>query len=221
MQILSRNFFNHPTLTVAKELIGAYLVRETDGQIERHMITETEAYDGPQDLACHAARGRRTKRTEVLFGEAGIIYIYFTYGMHWLLNIVTGPKEFPAAVLIRGIDGTNGPARLTKKLRLDGTFHGKALGKETGLWIEKSANVNEKLIQATPRIGIDYSGPIWSKKKYRFVYEMDFSATKRKKHKLPATSPATPASTARKTSATATTRSSRNIGNNKRVKIRK
>lgn len=177
MKALSRSFFNRPTLNVAQDLIGCYLVRKTKSTTNRYQITETEAYDGPQDLACHAARGRRTKRTEVLFAEAGTIYIYFTYGMHWLLNIVTGPKEYPAAVLIRGVIDTksseniSGPAKLTKKLGLDGLIHAKLLGKKVGLWLEKGKKVSPRQIKKTARIGVDYAGPIWSKKKWRFMLD--------------------------------------------------
>ncbi len=172
--MLSKSFFNRPTLKVARDLIGCYLVRKRDNKVERYMITETEAYDGPRDLASHASRGR-TKRSEILFGEPGLIYIYFTYGMHWLLNFVTGPKGYPAGVLIRGVEeenGTplNGPARITKKLGLTGIIHGLPANKKTGLWVEKGEKINPKFIKRFPRIGVDYAGPVWSKKKYRFVY---------------------------------------------------
>ena len=100
---LSQSFFNRHVLKVAYELIGCYLVRKIENKIERYMITETEAYDGLEDLACHASKGR-TKRTEIMFGPAGHAYIYFVYGIHWMLNITTGPVDYPAAVLIRGID---------------------------------------------------------------------------------------------------------------------
>lgn len=174
MAILGKYFFNRPALTVASGLIGCHLVRKRAGKTERFMITETEAYDGPKDLACHASGGRRTKRNEVLFGEPGLIYIYFTYGMHWLLNFVTGPKGYPAGVLIRGIKtkeglAINGPARITKRLGLTGTVHGKPASPPTGLWVEKGKRICPKLIQRLPRMGVGYAGPVWSKKRYRFV----------------------------------------------------
>lgn len=99
-----QKFFKAPVLKVAKSLIGKYLVRKLRGKEIALMITEVEAYDGANDLACHARHGK-TKRNEVMFGEAGRFYVYFTYGMHWMLNIVTGPKDYPAAVLIRGAGG--------------------------------------------------------------------------------------------------------------------
>ncbi len=168
-KVLPSPFFDRPVLEVAKDLIGCYLVRKVGTEIERQMITETEAYDGEKDLACHASKGR-TKRTAVMFGPAGHAYIYFVYGMHWMLNIVTGPKDYPAAVLIRGVEGLHGPARVTKKLAVDGTLNGEKLGKKSGLWIEeRQKEVPEKQINKTPRIGVAYAGPIWSKKKWRFV----------------------------------------------------
>ncbi|MES2216404.1 MAG: DNA-3-methyladenine glycosylase [Patescibacteria group bacterium] len=167
--VLTQKFFNRPTVEVARDLIGCYLVREQKGKITRYLITETEAYDGPEDLACHASKGR-TKRTETMFGQAGHWYVYFVYGIHWMLNIVTGPKNFPAAVLIRGIEGAQGPARLTKKLGISGFLNAKTADEESGLWIEKRGHeINPKDIVASPRIGIDYAGPIWSKKEWRFT----------------------------------------------------
>ena len=103
-----------------------------------------------------------------MFGPAGYWYIYFTYGMHWMLNIVTGPKDYPAAVLIRGTDLASGPGRLTKKFKINKKLNRKPAEKSSGLWIEKGSNKKLK-IKCTPRIGISFAGPIWAKKKYRFV----------------------------------------------------
>ncbi|MDP2598558.1 MAG: DNA-3-methyladenine glycosylase [Candidatus Liptonbacteria bacterium] len=107
-KILSRGFFNRPTLKVAKQLLGKYLVcrilsshNDARGRRIALMITEVEAYDGPRDMASHASRGE-TPRNKPMFGEAGNFYVYFTYGIHWMLNVVTGKKGYPAAVLIRG-----------------------------------------------------------------------------------------------------------------------
>ena len=173
MKHLPSSFFNRPTLNVARDLIGCHLVRKQNGKIERHVIVEAEAYDGPEDLACHAAKGR-TPRTEIMFGEPGHFYVYFVYGMHWMLNIVTGPKDYPAGVLIRGIKDVSGPARVTKKLNVTGALNGKKAEPKTGLWIEKGEPVIEDLhVMRTPRIGINYAGPIWSKKLYRFVLKTD------------------------------------------------
>jgi DNA-3-methyladenine glycosylase len=179
--LLSSDFFNRPTLTVAKKLLGCFLCRCFGKKIIRLEITEVEAYDGPHDKASHAHRGK-TARNAPMFGEAGNWYVYFTYGMHWMLNIVTGPKGYPAAILIRGgvISPTpkaglevglklHGPARLTKFLKIDKRSNNKKAGRETGLWIEKGTPMPKKMVQRTPRIGVAYAGAVWSKKPYRFV----------------------------------------------------
>jgi len=140
---LSAGFFDHPTVSVARGLLGKFLVvrrssprvRRINGKEFAVMITEVEAYDGFHDKASHAARGK-TKRNAPMFGHAGHWYVYFTYGMHWMLNIVTGKKGYPAAVLIRGVNGIHGPARLTKKLKIDGKFDDLPANRKTGLWIE-------------------------------------------------------------------------------------
>ena len=168
MKTLPSSFFNRPTVDVARDLIGCYLVRRRGKKIDRLMIKETEAYDGLLDKASHAHRGR-TKRNEVMFRRYGHIYVYFTYGMHWMLNIVTGQKDYPAAVLIRGVEGLNGPARLTKALGITDEMNGKLLSKKSGLWVEKPPKKPAEMkIEKRARVGVGYSGPVWSKKKYRF-----------------------------------------------------
>ena len=140
----------------------------------KEKITEVEAYIGPHDLACHSSKGR-TPRCEPMFMEAGTIYVYFTYGMHWMLNIVTEEKDFPAAVLMRGTEHVSGPARLTKKFQIDKSLNGKKLGKKSGLWIESNLNPpaggeNSKLkITRTTRIGVSYAQDGWAEKPYRFI----------------------------------------------------
>ena len=142
MRTLPASFFGRPTLEVARELIGCGLAIKRRGKIQRCVITETEAYDGIDDLASHAARGKKTKRNEVMFRRAGHIYVYFTYGMHWMLNVVTGPAGYPAAVLIRGARAEAGnisypgPAKLTKARGITGAFNGRMLSRKTGLWIQ-------------------------------------------------------------------------------------
>jgi DNA-3-methyladenine glycosylase len=170
MTVLPPSFFQRKTLTVAKALLGKCLVREIGGKIIREKITETEAYVGEHDLACHTARGK-TKRNEVMFESSGTIYVYFTYGMHWMLNLVTEEKGCGTAVLIRGTENFKGPARLTKALQIDKNLNGQKLGKKSGLWIESDLKIeNSKLkISRLPRVGVAYAGPIWSKKLYRFI----------------------------------------------------
>src|SRR3989344_1739737 len=179
--VLRRTLFERPTLIVARELLGKYLVRKRDKKVEKFIITEVEAYDGFKDKASHVSRGK-TLRNASMFGEAGIWYVYFTYGMHHMLNIVTGPKDYPAAVLIRGVNGINGPGRITKHLKIDKKFNNKNASPKTGLWITAPTKLERVLlkkaflsgrikIENSPRIGVDYAGPIWSKKKWRFVYK--------------------------------------------------
>ena len=170
-KILGRDFFRRKTLLVTRDLLGKYLVRKIGKKIIREKITEVEAYVGPHDRASHSSRGK-TARNEIMFREAGTIYVYFTYGMHWMLNIVTEKKDFPAAILIRGTESISGPARLTKKLKINKSLNGKKLGKKSGLWIESPSyklKASSYKLTRTPRIGVSYAGPIWSQKKYRFL----------------------------------------------------
>lgn len=167
MKTLPSSFFDRKTLTVARELVGKTLARKIKNKIIRQTITETEAYVGPHDLACHSARGK-TERNKIMFEKPGTIYVYFTYGMHWMLNIVTEEKDFPAAVLIRGTKNVSGPARLTKALSIDKNLNGLKLGRKSGLWIEDGKDVPSRLITRTPRIGVGYAGA-WAKKPYRFL----------------------------------------------------
>lgn len=154
-------------MKVAPELLGKFLVRKIGPKEIALMITEVEAYDGPQDQASHAHRGQ-TKRNRVMFGPAGYFYVYFTYGRHWMLNVVTGPKNYPAAILIRGTDKIDGPARLTKFLKIDRQLNGKKAEKKNRLWFEdRGLKIGQ--IKRTPRIGVFSAGPVWAKKKYRFV----------------------------------------------------
>jgi len=178
MKILDKNFFNQPAEKVAQELLGKILVRKINGKILKGIITEVEAYIGPNDKASHAYKGK-TERNKVMFNEAGYCYIYFIYGMYWMLNIVTGKKNWPAAVLIRGIKAqeTNGqylinldgPGKLTKFFKIDKKLNGKLATPKNGLWFEDSdIKFNKSKIRKFPRIGVDYAGPFWSKKLLRF-----------------------------------------------------
>jgi len=181
--ILSRDFYDRSTLQVARELIGARLVRILDGQKLVGLITETEAYIGQKDLACHAKAGR-TPRTAVMFEEPGHAYVYFTYGNHWMLNVVTERVGFPAAVLIRaiqpieGVDvmlerrngrDTLGPGKLTQALGVTKSENGVDLTRTTGgLWIEAGSKVPNSRVTKGPRVGLNNTPEPWLSKPWRF-----------------------------------------------------
>ncbi len=172
-QIINKKFFNRDTKIVAKELLGKFLVRKIGNKEIAIMITETEAYDGHYDKASHALKGK-TQRTQVMFGYPGIFYIYLCYGVHFMLNIITREKEYPAAVLIRGAVFENhvlgGPGKVTKFLKIDKKLNNKKAEKASGLWFEDHAvKIPEHKIKATPRIGVAYAGPKWSAAKLRFL----------------------------------------------------
>ncbi|TSC80083.1 MAG: DNA-3-methyladenine glycosylase [Parcubacteria group bacterium Gr01-1014_29] len=167
-RILPKEFFIRPALFVARELLGKFLVVSKNGKTISRMITEVEAYDGFRDKASHASRGK-TERNAPMFSTGGIWYVYFVYGMHEMLNIVTGPKEYPAAVLLRGIEGYSGPGKLTKQLGISHVYNGLSASRKTGLWIEdRGVYIPTSRIKKSPRIGVDYAGPVWAKKRYRF-----------------------------------------------------
>lgn len=185
---LSRDFYRRQVQTVARELLGKRLVRMFDGQRAAGVIIETEAYDGEQDQACHARSGK-TARNAAMYGEAGRAYVYFTYGMHWMLNCVCGEDGYPAAVLIRAIhpvEGFNiiqrnrsgvtkdrwcdGPAKLTKALAITVEFNGIDLcDPDSRLFIEEGIALQDEEIQTTPRIGIQHAPEPWLSKPWRFV----------------------------------------------------
>lgn len=165
---LSREFYTRDVLKVAPALLSKILViAKPDGTFSRFLVTETEAYRGSEDLACHACRGR-TPRTEVMFHNGGLIYVYLVYGIHWMLNVVTGTVNEPQAVLIRSIEGYTGPGRLTRILGIDGSFYGEDLISSKRIWFEDSTSV--PVIKAGERIGIDYAGDYWRRKPWRFYF---------------------------------------------------
>ncbi len=182
-----QSFYTQPTRRLAKALLGCKLVRQLDGQRVSGIIVETEAYIGETDLACHARAGR-TARTAVMYGRPGLVYVYFTYGLHWLLNIVSEREEFPAAVLIRAIepvegvplmqaargprpmgDLTNGPAKVCQALRIDQALNGVDLTDVCStVWIEADRTVPARSIQCGPRIGISRTPEPWLSKPWRY-----------------------------------------------------
>ena len=178
--IQAKVFQRKNTVGIARGLIGQLLGRRhADGRVTRHVITETEAYCGEEDLACHARAGR-TARTDVMYRAGGVWYVYLCYGIHEMLNLVTGPEDFPAAVLIRGVADASGPGRLTKTLEVGRGLNGLAASEENGLWIEEgSVRVPGSRIRATPRVGVDFAGPEWAAMPWRFVMEVPEKKLKR------------------------------------------
>ncbi len=169
--IVKKPFYQKNTLAVAKNLLGCFLVRKIGKKTIRGMITETEAYVGEDDLACHASRGR-TKRTETMYGEAGRAYIYMIYGIYHCLNVVTEKKGFPAAVLIRSVKiferpmsgrktsdaiELDGPGKLCGFMKIDRELNGLNISLGKRLWIEKGIKTSAKNIRNSKRIGIDYA----------------------------------------------------------------
>jgi len=181
---LPREFYNRPTLTVARELIGARLVRILDGIKLVGLITETEAYIGEEDLGCHAKAGR-TPRTVVMYGPPGYAYVYFTYGNHWMLNTVTERENFPAAVLIRAIQpvegvevmstrrngrDTFGPGKLTQAMGITKKENEVDLTEANdNLWIEAGIFVPDRSVTIGPRVGLNTVPEPWFSKPWRFL----------------------------------------------------
>jgi DNA-3-methyladenine glycosylase len=180
---LPATFFARPVLTVARACIGKIVVHRTAGGVVAGRIVETEAYRGPEDLAAHSAGGRRTRRTEVMYGPPGHAYMFLLYGMHWALNFVVGRQGEPHAVLVRAVeplvgldemrarrgprttdrDLTSGPGKLCQALGLDGSAYGEDLCGER-LWLEHGPAGD---VGRSPRINVDYAGA-WAARPWRF-----------------------------------------------------
>jgi DNA-3-methyladenine glycosylase len=181
---LRRSFYEQPTIEVARQLLGKYLIRKHPDGTTVGRIVETEAYIGPQDKACHASRGR-TPRTEIMFGRAGHAYVYMIYGFHYMLNIVTEAADFPAAVLIRAVEPleglplmqsrrqterlrslASGPGKLCRAFAIDRTLNGNDVCGKV-LYLDDHGEPAPKVV-TTPRIGVDYAGK-WKHKRWRFL----------------------------------------------------
>jgi DNA-3-methyladenine glycosylase len=174
--ILKKDFFIRPTLEVAEEILGKYLVRSFGENKMEGMITEVEAYDGPDDKANHASIGK-TKRNEVMYESGGHIYVYLTYGIHNMLNLVTGEEGYPAAILIRSTEQVSGPGRLTKFYHIDRSLNRLEAKAKNGLWIEdRGVEIGSKDIKRTPRVGVQYAGETWAGKPYRFILKDFFKS---------------------------------------------
>jgi DNA-3-methyladenine glycosylase len=186
VMVIARCFYiRSDVVTIARELLGKYLYTQVDGTTTAGIITETEAYAGETDQASHAWKGRRTDRTEVMYGAGGTAYIYLCYGVHSLFNVVTNRKEIPHAILVRGIQPavniekilerlgkrkyeqgiTSGPGRVSKALGIHYSQTGTDLTKkpaspnEDGIWIEdRKFDLSEYRLEVGPRIGVEYAG---------------------------------------------------------------
>lgn len=191
---LTRSFFARATVEVSRQLLGHRLVHEqkVNGRVRRiaGIITETEAYCGEEDLACHARHGR-TRRTEVMYGPPGFAYVYFTYGNHWMLNVVTGQEGTPHAVLIRAVQPTegleliarrrkgrpqkiwtNGPGKLTQAFGISGRHNGLDLTSPTAImFIERVRTVADGRVRTGPRVGLGATPEPWLSKPWRFLAE--------------------------------------------------
>ncbi len=174
---LPRGAFNRPTLAVARDLVGKFIVRNHQGRRICAMITEVEAYKGPRDRAAHTYGGRRTVRVEPLYGDGGTVYVYLVYGMHWLLNFSTAGRDVPEGVLVRGIlagpagkeKRVTGPGRISRYLRIDKRLDGADVATSKQLWLEdRGVCIPAKRVRTGPRVGVDYAGPYWSARRWRF-----------------------------------------------------
>lgn len=163
---IDESFFQNDVLEVAPALLGQYLCKKSPGGTERFRITEVEAYRGEEDLACHACKGK-TSRTEIMYRKGGYLYVYLIYGIHWMLNIVTGEEDQPQAALIRGVEGISGPGRVTRRLDIDKSCNGENLVHSEKLWLEKGNPV--LVYKSLSRIGIDYAGEPWRSILWRFT----------------------------------------------------
>jgi DNA-3-methyladenine glycosylase len=184
---LRRDFYDRPALEVARDLLGKTLVRIESGHVISGSIVETEAYRGEEDLGCHCRAGR-TPRTEVMYGPPGFVYVYFTYGMHWMLNFVVEQEGYPAAILIRAIEPlagleiiaarrgeqpqqlwTNGPGKLCQALNIDKRFNGADLCSEQALlYVEDGETTPESSVTTGPRVGLYNVPEPWKSIPWRF-----------------------------------------------------
>ena len=179
---LGRGDFNRPTLEVARDLIGKFIVRAHRWREVAAMITEVEAYKGPRDRAAHTYGGRRTARVEPLYGDGGTVYVYLVYGMHWLLNFSTAGQGIPEGVLVRAIVADTrgkpmpivGPGKLTRYLGIDKKLDRTDATCSNQLWVEdRGVRIPAGRLQSGPRVGVDYAGPYWAARPWRFWIEVE------------------------------------------------
>ena len=174
---LTRDDFNRPTLEVARDLLGKFIVSVYRGRAIAAMIAEVEAYKGPRDRAAHTYGGRRTARVEALYGDGGVAYVYLCYGIHWMLNFSTRGHDIPEGVLIRGIIVPTrlgalllaGPGKVTRHLKIDRRVNGIDTTASPTFWVEdRSVRFMARDITVGPRVGVDYAGPYWAGRLWRF-----------------------------------------------------
>ncbi|MDR1563630.1 MAG: DNA-3-methyladenine glycosylase [Oscillospiraceae bacterium] len=164
---LERAFFTRDVLEVSPDLLGKLLVfRQESGELLKYRITGTEAYRGEEDTACHASKGK-TARTSVMYSQGGFAYVYLCYGIHSLLNIVTGTEGAPQAALIRGVAGFDGPGKLTKAIGINRSFNGEDFCLSNRLWLEEDSFKAE--YSTAPRVGINYAAPEDRERPWRFI----------------------------------------------------
>jgi len=158
--------YRKDAVTLAPKLLGKLLCRKAGRRLIKLRITETEAYYGEADTACHAHKGK-TERTRIMYEAGGHAYIYLCYGVHWLLNVVSGAEGFPEAVLIRGVQGYGGPGKLTKQLQIDKTLNSENLAESKRLWIEDDGT--RPSFTTLKRVGIDYASEEDKNRLWRFT----------------------------------------------------
>lgn len=170
----AKPFYTRPALIVAKDLLGKNIVRQWHSKKIIGKIVEVEVYYGLKDKGSHAFGGKITDRNKIMYHEGGFVYLYLIYGMYWLFNITTGSHGHPEAILVRAVEPVSGfkdreasgPGKFCKTFKLDKSFYGEDLTTSKRLWLEDN---QEKIkIAKGPRIGIDYAGPYWAKKPWRF-----------------------------------------------------
>ncbi len=183
------DFRSPDVVHLSRQLLGYRLCTSIDGQLTSGIIVETEAYRAPEDKASHAYNGRRTSRTETIFCEGGVSYVYLCYGIHCLFNVVSGPADTAHAILVRALqpesgielmkrrrgpsirdrDLTSGPGKLCQALGITRQLNGLELGKEagTGIWLEPGIEISTEDITEAKRIGVDYAEE-WKEKLWRF-----------------------------------------------------
>ncbi len=195
---LERSFFVRPgkdkvyaerALKIAGELLGKFLVRRINGKKIAGEIVEVEVYAGTKDRAAHSFGGKVTPRNKIMYGRGGVAYVYLVYGMHWQMNIIVGDSE-PHCVLIRALDlgdGSriaSGPGKLCKYMELDKSFHGEDIVQSIRLWVEdRGIKVKGSDIMRDRRIGVDYAGPYWSSRKWRFYMKGNNAVSVKQKTK--------------------------------------